>query len=230
MAKEHADLSPSSAGRWMKCAGSVVLSQGIEDKGSEYTLEGTAAHDVAAMCLTSGTDAAAYVGRLIDAKGTEVPVTEDMAENVQVYVDAVRQRVKAYEMAGAQVTLEVEQRVAPDGLRDVEHAAQAVFGHGRKAVGHGMRSQFTQGGVAGDEFVQLVHHDVLRGERDRLRRLTHDVVPRQGRRIERRVRDARYGDQRELCVRGGRARGASPSRPAAAPSARSRRRSGPTTR
>ena len=101
MAKEHADLSPSSAGRWMKCAGSVVLSQGIEDKGSEYALEGTAAHDVAAMCLTSGADAAAYVGRLIDAKGTEVPVTEDMAENVQVYVDAVRQRVKAYEMAGA---------------------------------------------------------------------------------------------------------------------------------
>lgn len=125
MAKEHADLSPSSAGRWMRCAGSVVLSQGIEDKGSEYALEGTAAHDVAAMCLTSGTDAAAYVGRLIDAKGTEVPVTEDMAENVQVYVDAVRQRVKAYELAGAQVTLEVEQRV-PIGHITREEGAEGT--------------------------------------------------------------------------------------------------------
>lgn len=125
MAKEHADLSPSSAGRWMKCAGSVVLSQGIEDKGSEYALEGTAAHDVAAMCLTSGSDAAGYVGRLIDVKGTEVPVTEDMAENVQVYVDAVRQRVKAYEMAGAQVTLEVEQRV-PIGHITREEGAEGT--------------------------------------------------------------------------------------------------------
>lgn len=125
MANEHADLSPSSAGRWMKCAGSVVLSQGIEDKGSEYALEGTAAHDVAAMCLTSGTDAAAYVGRLIDAKGTEVPVTEDMAENVQVYVDAVRERVKAYELSGAQVTLEVEQRV-PIGHITREEGAEGT--------------------------------------------------------------------------------------------------------
>ena len=111
MAEYHAVLSPSSAERWMTCAGSVVLSEGIEDKGSVYAAEGTAAHDVAAMCLAEGKDAAAFVGRVIDAKGTDITITQDIADDIQVYVDAVRQRIEAYRLSGGTVTLEVEQRV-----------------------------------------------------------------------------------------------------------------------
>ncbi len=47
----HALLSPSSAERWMQCPGSVALSYGAPDSSSEYADEGTAAHELAAMCL-----------------------------------------------------------------------------------------------------------------------------------------------------------------------------------
>lgn len=47
----HARLSPSSAERWMTCPGSVKLAEGIEDKGSSYAAEGTAAHELAEHIL-----------------------------------------------------------------------------------------------------------------------------------------------------------------------------------
>lgn len=112
---------------------------------SKYADEGSAAHALAAMCLTGGTDANAYLGRLIELEDYEhaklspsgakkwmacagshalervaegefvdrfyqIEVTEEMAEYTQVYVDAVRQRVKEYELEGAvEVILLVEQ-------------------------------------------------------------------------------------------------------------------------
>lgn len=47
----HAKLSPSSAHRWLNCPASVVVSEGIEDKGSSYAAEGTAAHYLASEAL-----------------------------------------------------------------------------------------------------------------------------------------------------------------------------------
>jgi hypothetical protein len=113
---------------------------------SKYADEGTIAHQLAAICLTEGTDAAAYIGRILEAEDYEhaklspssakkwlncpgshrmehpadapafesrtfsMDVTEDMAEYVQVYLDAVRARVEEYKLAGAvEVTLMVEQ-------------------------------------------------------------------------------------------------------------------------
>lgn len=61
----HAELSPSSAARWMTCPGSVAACRGIPDKGSSYADEGTAAHHIAAECLESGADASAYIGKTI---------------------------------------------------------------------------------------------------------------------------------------------------------------------
>jgi Protein of unknown function (DUF2800) len=48
---DHFELSPSSAHRWMRCPGSVALSRGIEDRGSEAADEGTLAHSIAAEVL-----------------------------------------------------------------------------------------------------------------------------------------------------------------------------------
>lgn len=86
----HAELSPSSAHRWIACPGSVALCRGLPDEGSSFAREGTIAHALAQRCLTDGTDAAAHLDTVIadgDAEGT---VTADMAENVQVHLDYVR--------------------------------------------------------------------------------------------------------------------------------------------
>ncbi|SDH41963.1 DUF2800 domain-containing protein [Propionivibrio dicarboxylicus] len=125
---------------------------------SKYADEGSIAHALAAMCLTEGQDAAAYIGRLIESEDYEhaklspsgakkwmacagshrleqeaegefeprwfsMEVTESMAEHVQVYVDAVRQRMKEYELAGAvEVVLLVEQRLPIEHITGEEGA------------------------------------------------------------------------------------------------------------
>lgn len=109
----HALLSPSSAHRWMVCPGSVVLEQGIEDKGSIYADEGTAAHFLAEQCLRFEVPASASIGQRIclwkheesESSGTdwesELPedcevtsdfiVDQDMADYVQQYIAQVYQ-------------------------------------------------------------------------------------------------------------------------------------------
>ena len=46
MPETHALLSPSSSERWISCPPSVRMSEGIEEKLSEYAAEGTAAHSL----------------------------------------------------------------------------------------------------------------------------------------------------------------------------------------
>ena len=108
----HAKLSPSSAVRWMACPGSVARSEGIPDKGSEYADEGTAAHFLAAHCLSFNETPAQHKGRKIvlyrndenDDTGEDFEdaldhaevtvlnsfiVSEEMVEEVGKYVDFV---------------------------------------------------------------------------------------------------------------------------------------------
>lgn len=84
----HALLSPSGADGWMNCAG-----WSSSNTSSPYAREGTAAHELGEMCLTNGTDAVAYLGRVIKVEGDPFVVDEEMAGHVQVYVDLVREVV-----------------------------------------------------------------------------------------------------------------------------------------
>ena len=87
---EHAVLGASSAYRWMACPGSVRLSEGQPDSTSAYAAEGTAAHMVAEICLDLEKDAQDCVGLEFPIDDYLIPVTDEMAEAVQVYLNYVR--------------------------------------------------------------------------------------------------------------------------------------------
>lgn len=87
----HAKLSPSGAHRWMACPGSVVLEAAFPDKGSIYADEGTAAHTLAAYCLSGSMEPDAYLGEKIRVGEREFEVDKTMAEHVNDYVRLVRE-------------------------------------------------------------------------------------------------------------------------------------------
>jgi hypothetical protein len=82
----HSPLGASGAHRWMDCPGSVTLSRGYEDPESDFAALGTAAHALAAHCLEQKCDAWTTIGRDFDGFVAD----KDMADAVQVYLDAIR--------------------------------------------------------------------------------------------------------------------------------------------
>ncbi len=127
--RAHARLSPSAFERIIKCPGSVRLSEGLPDQTSTYAAEGTAAHELASWCLKTARDADSYIGQVIDTKAgditnkeadgaTRFEVTDEMAEAVQVYVDAVREVMYAHD--GPEWS--IEERL------DLGHIQEGMFG------------------------------------------------------------------------------------------------------
>ena len=106
--REHSELSASSTHRWWNCPGSIALSRGIARTSSRAADEGTAAHELAQLCLVNHQDAIEYLDRTVAG----FAVTEEMAEGVQVYVDEVR-RAHADAPENARW---IEQRVRLDSL------------------------------------------------------------------------------------------------------------------
>lgn len=107
----HALHSPSSADKWMLCAGAVAMEQayGVPDEGNENAAQGTAAHFLGALCLESGGDPLDSLNAVIRVHKSEawfdddrlsIPpgafrfvVTPDMAIYVATYVESVRARL-----------------------------------------------------------------------------------------------------------------------------------------
>lgn len=119
----HANLSPSSAKRWTSCTASPVAQEPYPNETSAASRPGTCGHQMAAECLVSDTDAAAYFGRTMEfwtlnGKGgeswaNETPagarvlhthvVDRPLVEMVQSYVNFVR---NLRDTLGAQMIVE----------------------------------------------------------------------------------------------------------------------------
>jgi hypothetical protein len=110
--RAHALFSPSSAHTWINCKASTAAQLGQPDDSSEFADDGSASHELAKWCLDAGTDAAAYIGRVIKIGEREFDVDDERAEYVQLYLDDIRSRKAAYELTGATVQMLVEQRLS----------------------------------------------------------------------------------------------------------------------
>jgi hypothetical protein len=74
----HASLGASNAHRWLECAGSVQAEIGLPNTSSVFAIEGTTAHDLAELTLTT-TDGA-----------LDLFADQEMADYVRIYTDYVR--------------------------------------------------------------------------------------------------------------------------------------------
>jgi hypothetical protein len=119
---KHATLAASAASRWLACPGSIRMCEGLPKTSSIYADEGTAAHTLAEKCLRTLRKAKDYLGQQIEA-GDKVkrmfPVTQEMADAVQIYLDTIYAEEKA---AGRNAKTAMEQRF------NLDHLYPGMFG------------------------------------------------------------------------------------------------------
>ena len=93
--KAHSTFGGSIADRWMNCAGSTALVASVPPRAStSYASEGTAAHALAEYALAGNSSTVSdFVGIGFDyddhGETKSITVTKDMADAVNVYLDAV---------------------------------------------------------------------------------------------------------------------------------------------
>ena len=125
----HARFAPSSAHRWLNCTASVDAASRYDDPPSEAAQEGSAAHFILERCLIDGGQPSAHVGRTIVVKERGVErsfaVTRDMARDVALGVDTVREIASHPGVSGVEARVSLE-RVDPDlwGTTDLWHWGQ----------------------------------------------------------------------------------------------------------
>lgn len=86
MSGVHSRFGGSSADRWLNCPGSTALIATVPPKpDSIYAAEGTAAHELARLCLTRDQHPSLYLGETLEG----FVVTQEMCDAVTVYLNAV---------------------------------------------------------------------------------------------------------------------------------------------
>ena len=86
---KHYRFGGSGADRYMNCAGSTSLIETLPPKaGSRYADEGSAAHHLAALCLTKDQHPTEFIGETFP-EWPDHPVTQEMCDAVVVYLNAV---------------------------------------------------------------------------------------------------------------------------------------------
>lgn len=112
MTTQHAKLGASNAHRWLNCAGSVALEATLPETPAGHAAdEGTAAHELAELCLKAlDPNADAYLGTTLPESAWSV--SKDMAKAVNVFL-AEAHRIIALDTAAE---FYVEERVHLDKI------------------------------------------------------------------------------------------------------------------
>lgn len=122
--RAHSTWSASASSRLWACPGSLRLSSSIESPPPGAAARwGTACHELSEHCLKTGFDAIELVNRIEFERKIGHPLDEEMAETAQVYIDYVRDLMKAAEW------VKIEQRFSLDTLKppfDAGGTADAV--------------------------------------------------------------------------------------------------------
>ena len=109
----HALASPSSSAKWLNCANSLAMEIGQPEGDTGAADLGTDKHELLALCLEFGKNAMEYEGHILKKGHT---VNKEIAADVQTVLDSVRERIRAYELRGAVVTVEIEQDAPIDHI------------------------------------------------------------------------------------------------------------------
>ncbi len=113
-ARAHARFAPSAAHRWVNCTASVALCETVPNKSTPAADEGTAAHMLAEWCLNQGHDPADFGWDHIAVRDdVKIPITEEMVEGVQVYLDYVRAIMDQCETFAIEAKLDLRE-IHPD--------------------------------------------------------------------------------------------------------------------
>jgi hypothetical protein len=107
--RAHALLSASSSARWLACPPSAVAAEAYPNEDTDYTREGTLAHEVAETIARGESF-------ILDSEAIERGITQEMIECAEGYRDYIQEQIK-----DDSATVLIEQRVdfspwVPDGF------------------------------------------------------------------------------------------------------------------
>jgi len=102
----HALASPSKSEMFLNCANSLAMNEGQPEGDRRAADLGTDKHELLTLCLQFGKQALDYEGHVLKKGHT---VNREFAVDVQTVIDNVRERIRAYELRGCTVAVELEQ-------------------------------------------------------------------------------------------------------------------------
>lgn len=88
----HAELSASTAERFLPCPGSVALSKGLPNISTEFAAQGTAAHYIAAECQKDGGRADRWLGKTALVEGHVIDLDQELVDAVQEFLDYITEK------------------------------------------------------------------------------------------------------------------------------------------
>ncbi len=151
---EHSRLSASSSSRWIKCAGSIKMSEGVDQPPPHPSaLEGTVAHKICEQALTAHLNAQEFnYDELIGTTTDEILIDREMLNSVKIFVEFVTGLLSPGD------TLKLEQRVSLSYLhKDLWGTSDVIIEHASGSISV-VDFKYGKWGVAAKDNSQMIYY------------------------------------------------------------------------